>query len=130
MLIGVLKIFKSGSLNVKSGSADLVKVSAAKDEITVDLQNLEVAKEILTPFRKLGVVTPGAEEKSILEKLKMVKGFAETLKEEGMTISVRRMGEQVLVVGERAKPGLSRLVLGSSIQVDVMKIISLMRALR
>jgi len=65
-----------------------------------------------------------------MEKLKMIKGFAENLREEGMTISIRRRGEPILVIGERAKPGLSRLVLGSSIQTNIVKMISMMRALR
>jgi hypothetical protein len=65
-----------------------------------------------------------------MEKLKMIKGFAENLREEGMTISIRRMGEPILVIGERAKPRLSKLVLGSSIQTNIIKIISMMRALR
>ena len=130
-LIHALKRLKSGSLSVKSRDTDIVTVSAAANEIIIDLQNLEIVKEILEPLGKLGVLsTGGEEEKSVVEKLKMMKGFAENLREERMTISIRRMGEPVLVIGERAKPRLSKLVLGSSIQANIIKIISLMRALR
>ena len=130
-LIPALKRLKSGSLRLKSRDTDIVTISAAANEIIMDLQNLEVVKEILEPFEKLGVLTAlGAEKESVMEKLKMIKGFAENLREEGMTISIRRMGEPILVIGERAKPRLSKLVLGSSIQTNIIKIISTMRALR
>jgi hypothetical protein len=133
-LIYALKRLKSGSLSGKARDTDIVKVSAVANEIIIDLQNLEIVKEILGPFRKLGVLSTGGEEKeedkSVVEKLKMIKGFAENLREERMTISIRRMGESVLVIGERAKPRLSKLVLGSSIQANILKIISLMGTLR
>ena len=130
-LIHALKRLKSGSLRLKSRDTDIVTVSAAANEIIMDLQNLEVVKGILEPFGKLGVLNAlGAEKESVVEKLKMIKGFAENLREERMTISIRRMGEPILVIGERAKPRLSKLVLGSSIQTNIIKIISMMRALR
>ena len=133
-LIHALKILKSGGLSVKSMDRDIAKVSVTASEIVVDLQNLEVVKELLEPFRKLGVLSTGGEEKkeekSVVEQLKMIKGFAENLREERMTITIRRMGEPVLVIGEKAKPRLSKLVTGSSIQANIIKIISLMRALR
>ena len=136
-LIHALKRLKSGSLGVKSRDTDIVKISAATNEIIIDLQNIEIVKDLLEPFMKLGVLSPGVEEKeekqenkSVMEKLKMIKGFAENLREERMTISIRRMSEPVLVIGEGANPRLSKLVLGSNIQADIIKIISLMRALR
>ena len=133
-LIRALKRLKSGSLSVKSRDTDIVKISVATNEISIDLQNIEIMKDLLEPFRKLGVLSPGVEEKeenkSVMEKLKMIKGFAENLREERMTISIRRMSEPVLVIGERANPRLSKLVLGSNIQADIIKILSLMRAMR
>ena len=130
-LINELKRLNSGSLIFKSRGTDVVEISATANEIIMDIQNLEIVKEILEPFVKLGVLsTGGEEENSVVEKLKMIKGFAETLREEKMTISIRRMGEPVLVIGERARPRLSKLVLGSSIQANIIKIISLIGALR
>ena len=129
-LIHALKRVKSGSISVKSRDTDVVKVSAVANEIIIDLQNLEIVKEILEPFGRLGIFSIGGEEKSVVEKLKMMKRFAEDLREERMTIGIRRMGEPVLVIGERANPRLSKLVLGSSIQANIIRIMSLMRALR
>jgi len=133
-LIRALKRLKSGSLSVKSRDTDIVNIHVATNEIIIDLQNIEIVKDLLKPFRKLGVLSSSVEEKeedtSVMEKLKMIKGFAENLREERMTISIRRMSESVLVIGESANPGLSKLVLGSSIQANVIKILSLMRVLR
>ena len=130
-LIHALKWLKSGSLSVKSRETDIVNISATTNEISINLENIEIVKDLLEPFSKLGVLSPGEEDnKSVMEKLKMIKGFAETLREERMTISIRRMREPVLVIGERANPRLSKLVLGSNIQANIIKIISLMRALR
>ena len=133
-LIHALKWLKSGSLSVKSRETDIVKISATTNEIIINIQNIEIVKDLLEPFRKLRVLSPGVEEKeenkSVMEKLKMIKGFAENLREERMTISIRRMSEPVLVIGERANPRLSKLVLGSNIQADIIKILSLMRVLR
>ena len=62
--------------------------------------------------------------------MKVLKGFAEELKNEKMTISVRSAGDPILVIGDKARPRLSRLVLGSDIQADTIKILSLIRKLR
>lgn len=133
-LIHTLKRLKGGSFSVKSKDTDIVTVSTSENEIIIDLQNIEIVKDLLEPFRKLGVLSPGVEEKeenkSVMEKLKMIKGFAENLREEKMTISIRRMSKPVLVIGERAKPRLSKLVLGDNIQADIIKILSLMSVLR
>ena len=133
-LIHALKRLESGSLSIKSRDIDIVKVSTTANEILVDLQNLEVVKDLLDPFRTLGVLSTGGDETedetSLLEKLKMIKDFAEKLREEQTTITIRHQGESVLVVGERASPLLSRLILGRSIQANILKILSLMKALR
>ena len=133
-LTPVLKRFKKGTLSIKSRNMNIVKVSVAANEIIIDLKNLEIAKEILEPLRKLGILNIGIEEweenKSVVKKLKILKKFAENLKKENMTINIRRMGEPVLVIGEKAKPRLSKLILGNSIQANITKIISLMKALR
>ncbi len=130
-LIPALKRLNSGSLSLRAKDTDIVTISAAANEISVDLQNLEVMKKLLEPIRVLGVLdTLGAEEASIVDKLQRIKGFAEALEVEQMTISLRRGGEPLVVLGERAKPRLSRLVLGSSIQANILQILATMHALR
>jgi len=130
-LIPALKRLTSGSLSLKARDTAIVTVSAAANEIIMDLQNLEVVKELLEPFGTPGILSAlGAEEMSVVDKLTRIKGFAEALRAERMTISLRRRGEPIVVLGERANPRLSRLVLGSSIQADILQILSTMRALR
>ena len=130
-LIPALKRLTSGSLSLKARDTAIVTISAAANEVIMDLQNLEVMKELLEPFGSLGVLNGlGTEETSVVDKLNKIKGFAESLRAARMTISLRRRGEPIVVLGERANPRLSRLVLGSSIQADVLQILSTMRALR
>lgn len=130
-LIPALKRLTSGSLSLKARDTAIMTLSAAANEVIMDLQNLEAMKELLEPFGSLGVLNAlGTEEMSVVDKLNKIKGFAEALRAARMTISLRRRGEPIVVLGERANPRLSRLVLGSSIQADVLQILSTMRALR
>jgi hypothetical protein len=124
---------EGGSFSVKARNRDIVHVKATQNDLVIDFQNIEMVKEIFDAFRNSGVLNIVGEEmqrQSILDQLKVMKGLAEGLNEAKMTIRMRRMGETVLVIGERATPRLSRVVLGNNIQVDIFKITSLMRDLR
>jgi len=124
---------EGGSISVKARNRDIVHVNAAPNDLVIDFQNIEMVKEIFDAFRNSGVLNIVGEEmqrQSILDQLKVMKGLAEGLNEAKMTIRIRRMGETVLVIGERATPRLSRVVLGNNIQADIFKITSLMRDLR
>lgn len=132
-LIPALKRLEGGSISVKARNRDIVHVNAAPNDLVIDFQNIEMVKEIFDAFRNSGVLNIVGEEmqrQSILDQLKVMKGLAEGLNEAKMTIRIRRMGETVLVIGERATPRLSRVVLGNNIQADIFKITSLMRDLR
>lgn len=133
-LIRALKRLEHGSFSVKAKDTDIVRVSTTANEIVVDLHNLEVLKDLLGPFRNLGFLSTSEDEReeelSVMETLKRLKGIAKKLREEQTTITIRRQGEVVLSVGERANPRLSRLILGSDIQANPLKILSLMRTLR
>ena len=128
-----LKRLAGGSVSVKSRDTDIVKVNTAPNDLIVDLQNIEMVKEIFDAFRDLGVLNIIGEERqgqSILDLLKVMKGLAEDLNEAQMTIRLRQMGETILVIGEQANPRLSRLILGNNIQANIIKITSLIRDLR
>jgi hypothetical protein len=129
-MIPALKRLAGGSVSVKAKDTNIIKFNTALNNLIVDLQNIEMVKEIFDAFRDLGVLNIIGEERqgqSILNQLKVMKGLAESLNEAKVTIRIRRMGETVLVIGEQAKPRLSRLVLGNNIQADILKITSLMR---
>jgi nucleotide-binding universal stress UspA family protein len=104
----------------------------APNDLVIDLQHIETVKQILESIRQSGdlnLVEEAGHEPSIFHQLTVMKGLAETLNEAKMTIRIRRRGATVLVVGERAKPRLSRLVLGNNIQADILQITSLLRDL-
>jgi len=133
-LIRTLRMFESGGFTVRARDADVIKVNATAHEFIVDLQNPEVVRDLSAPFRSLGAPSVGGDEKerelSLLEKLKAIKNFAEKLREEHVTITIRRQGDPLLTIGEKANPGLSRLVFGRSIQANTLKILSLLRTLQ
>ncbi|MEM2094210.1 MAG: hypothetical protein QXI32_02810 [Candidatus Bathyarchaeia archaeon] len=132
-LICILKALRSGGLLLKAGSIGLVKIGVTQGEVVVDLLNLEVMKLLLEPLRKAHGSTHvrirQGNESSLLEALKIVKSFAEKLREEELTIRVMSSGEPVLTMGKKADPRLSRLILGRSIEANVSRMLSLIRAL-
>ena len=132
-LVASLKRVKRGGLTVRSKNANIMELKVADREISIDVQSIDAVKEFIGPLKRIPFSFPSGEEeeeKSILDQLKMMKGFAEELKNEKMTITVRRAGDTIIVIGDKAKPRLSRLVLGSDIQADTIKILSLIRKLR
>ena len=124
---------EGGSVSVKARDTDIVQVNTAPNDLIIDFQNIEMVKEILDAFRELGVLNIVGRERqgqSILDQLKVMRGLAECLNEAKMTICLRRKGETILVIGERANPRLSRLILGNNIQANIIRIASLMRDLK
>jgi hypothetical protein len=129
-LITALKRLKGGKVSVKAQNTDIIHVNAAPNDLVIDLQHIEMVKDILDPLRELDVFNiAGEERQSIMDLLKGMKGFAEGFNEAQMTLRIQRMGEPVLVIGEQANPRLSRLILGNNIQANILKLTSLMRDL-
>lgn len=132
-MISTLKRLEGGRVSVKARDTDIVHIHATPNDLVIDLQHIELMKAILHPFRQLGVLNRVGEagrESSILHQLTVMKGVAEDLNEAKMTIRIRRRGATVLVMGERAKPRLSRWVLGHNIQADILQLTALLRALK
>ena len=132
-LVSALQRLEGGDLRIKAQDTEILHVTAAPNTLTIDVQNTDVMKKTLEPFRDLGVLPLGddeGDEGSILDLLRAAKGVADDLKDAGMTIRVQRRGATLLVLGDGAKPRLSRLVLGNNIQANLLHILSLVRALR
>jgi hypothetical protein len=125
-----LKTLRSGGLTIKSNDLKIVALKIDKNEIAIDLQNLDTVKDLVKPLGKTSFSSEKKEKQSVLEILKSVKDFSKELKKEKMTISVKEAGDSILVIGEKAKPRFSRLVLGSNIQANILKIISILRKIR
>jgi hypothetical protein len=130
LLTSTLKMLKGGGLTIKSKDANLLEVKIDEKEIAIDIQNLETIKDFITPLRKKSLSSEEKEKQSIYEILKSIKDFSKELKNEKMTINIKDTGESILIIGDKAKPRISRLILGSNIQANVLKIISMIRKLR
>lgn len=133
MLIASLKRLKSGGLTVKSKDTNIIEVKVEENEIAIDVQSMDTVKKFITPLQNTRFSFSSAdehEETSILHQLQMLKTFANELKKAKMTVSVKDAGDPILVIGDKAKPRLSKLILGSNIQASVTKILSLIRKLR
>jgi HEAT repeat protein len=121
---------RSGGLTIKTNDLKIVELKIDENEIAIDLQNLDTVKDLVKPLRKTSSKSEEKEKQSILEILKSVKDFSKELKTQKMTINIKETGDSILVLGEKAKPRLSRLVLGSHIQANILKIISILGKIR
>lgn len=115
LLTSTLKMLKSGSLTIKTNDANILEVNIDENEIAIDIQNLETIKDFVTPLRKKSPSSEEKEKQSIYELLKSIKDFSNELKKEKMTINVKDTGDSILIIGDKAKPRISRLILGSNI---------------
>lgn len=132
-LVSALQRIEGGDLRIKARDTEILHVTAAPNTLTIDVHNTDVMKATLKPIRDLGVLPLGdgeADEGSVLDLLRAAKGVAADLKDAGMTIRVQRRGATLLVLGDGARPRLSRLVLGNHIQANLLQLLSLVRALR
>jgi hypothetical protein len=127
LITSSLKTLRSGGLTIKSNDFKIVELKIDENEIAIDLQNLDTVKDLVKPLRKATSKSEEKEKQSILDILKSVKNFSKELKNQKMTINIKETGDSILVIGEKAKPRLSRLVLGSNIQANILKIISILR---
>jgi hypothetical protein len=130
LITSSLKALRSGGLTIKSNHLNIVELKIDENEIAIDLQNLDTVKDFVKPLTKTISRKDEKEKQSILKILKSIKDFSKELKKEKMTINIKDTGESILVIGEKAKPRLSRLVLGRNIQANILKIISIIRKLR
>lgn len=133
ILVTSLKRLSSGGLAVKSNDTTVIDLKIIDQEITIDILNLDTVKDIISPLTKRSFSFSNGkdqEENSILDKLRTIKGLASDLKKEEITISIKDNGKPILVIGEKAKPGISRLILGSNIETNIIRIMSLVRKLK
>jgi len=116
-LLGVLRRARGGRALLETGRSKVASLSFGPRELEIDLVDLEpikAARELLK--------IPGREGKSPLSGLSRLKKTADMLKREGYTVSIRWRGRPVVVLGERARPGIAREFLGTdSIGIKSMK---------
>ena len=108
LLIDILKRFNnitSGSINLKVNGNNLADVVFKKDEILINLDNLQPLKNLRTLIK-----LPGTE-KDIISQLSKARDLAEYIKEKKLTLSLSWRDKLLIVIGNKAKPKMLKLVL-------------------
>jgi hypothetical protein len=94
-------IIKSGAVTLSTGNKEALKMKAENNRIDINAIDKEFLKDVV------GNMGNG---KSIGNRLNQLKGLAEELQNEGLTISVSYKGDLVITVGSGAKPKISRII--------------------
>jgi hypothetical protein len=94
-------IIKSGAVTLSTGNKEALKMRAENNRIDINAIDKEFLKDVV------GNMGNG---KSIGNRLNQLKGLAEELQNEGLTITVSYKGDLVITVGSGAKPKISRII--------------------
>ena len=93
--INLLKLVKTGSLDVSENDKKTVTVSFSKNKIIVDI--LDITFNITST-------------KGVLIRLSEARRFAKYLKEKNLTLCISNKGKIVMKLGKEANPKFSRMV--------------------
>jgi hypothetical protein len=112
-IVKVLGSITSGSLKL-----DIANQPAMKVEINKNVNKKLIKLDLLEPtFFRIP-----EDETSLFDKLRTATEFAQKLADNGITLSLLRMGKESITLGEEAKPSFSRLITKSDdIQIKSMK---------
>lgn len=91
----LLKLVKSGTLNISENHKESLRFVFDKNTITIDLIDIE-----------FNVPT----SKGLLVRLSEARKFAKNLKKKKLTLCIAHKGKIVMKLGEKANPKLSRLL--------------------
>ena len=94
-------VVKSGEVTLSTGDVEALQIKAENNKIALNAANNEFLKDVI------GSAGSGA---SIRSKLAHLKGIADELKEEGLTVTLSYKGDRLITIGAEAKPKFSRLV--------------------
>jgi hypothetical protein len=94
-------IIKSGAVTLSTGNKEALKMKAENNRIDINAIDKEFLKDVV------GNMGNG---KSIGTRLNQLKGLAEELQNEGLTITVSYKGDLVITVGSGAKPKISQII--------------------
>ena len=95
LLINLLKLVKTGSLDVSENDKKTVTVSFGENKIIVDI--LDITFNITST-------------KGILIRLSEARRFAKYLKEKNLTLCISNRGKIVMKLGKEANPKFSRII--------------------
>ena len=94
-------IIKSGAVTLSTGNKEALKMRAENNRIDINAIDKKFLKDVVGNM---------GDGKSIGNRISQLKGLAEELQNEGLTITVSFKGDLVITVGLDAKPKVSRLI--------------------
>ena len=115
-LINFLSSLDSGSIKLNVDGEDVLKTTFDKGNMLVNLENVKPLKGL-----KILLKLP-TEEKSLLSQFSKIKDLAEYIKKKNLTISLSWKNKNLIVIGNKAKPKMLKLVLRTdAIEIKSMK---------
>jgi len=124
-LFKIFTFIKYGKVSIEIDNKDFLSLEFKERTLDLKLKNLEPLKLLRKALR-----VP-AEEEDLLSRLSKVKKLAGKLKRERYTVLVTWKEEPILVIGEKARPILARIILGNSIEVkDLKALVNLLSQLK
>ena len=115
-LINFLSSLDSGSIKLNVDGEDVLKTTFDKGNMLVSLENVKPLKGL-----KILLKLP-TEEKSLLSQFSKIKDLAEYIKKKNLTISLSWKNKDLVVIGNKAKPKMLKLVLRTdAIEIKSMK---------
>lgn len=103
-------IIISGEVTVSTSNKEALHVKAEEKTINIDAIDKKFVKEIIGSMQG----EASGHGLSVRRNLDQLKGIAEDLRDDGLTVTVSYKGKRVVTVGADAKPKISRFVIGTS----------------
>jgi hypothetical protein len=94
-------IIKSGAVTLSTGNKEALKMRAENNRIDINAIDKKFLKDVVGNM---------GDGKSIGNRISQLKGLAEELQNEGLTITVSFKGNLVITVGLDAEPKISQII--------------------
>ncbi len=108
----LVQILKQGKLSLQTNGLEGIELQIEDNKMDLNFQRKELIKYVLELETEM-------KEKSVLEKLKILKSLAEKLKKKGSTISISLKGQKIITLGLEAQPRISKIMTGTNaIEID------------
>jgi hypothetical protein len=104
-----LKYFRCGMIKIAVASQPTLEIKAENDKIILNLLSLK--ELVITDSRKR---KENDIKISLREKISEAKGFAKSIRNIGLTISIHYKNKEIIILGKESKPKISKNFTGSS----------------
>lgn len=120
--VWLFQILKQGKLSLQTNGVEDIQLQIEDNKMDLNFQRKELIKYLLELETKM-------KEKSVLEKLKILKSLAEKLRKEGSTISISLKGQKIITLGLEAQPRISKIITGTN-AIEINNIIELTKLVK